>query len=331
MTVRHLDDQASKRWVDSLLFTNDITARVAAQEAFLSALLTLKGKQFVSFVEDSIAKYAIEGAGPYVGKDIPHQIAAPDSERSVALTPGHMHMMPPKDVLRFHEYWRDIGRHDASCPTFWGSTTLAAIDSGYIAEPAWLCVDHRGNDSLVRMRIDKALKEASASGWDPSKQRRAGHENGIDGLTRRALRWMMGPMRLRGAPAMYATCSLAKAWWCGWFAEQCSTAANLLSISFDQQTAVQALQWMWNNLADYMVGRLPILREQTVLTAIAIWAWEEIDEPDSSGLRKDDAVAVFKLLGELSESRALGLMASTTILSDIIKQGFPNTLTTKKI
>ncbi len=330
MTFRHLNDQASKGWVDSLLDAKDMAARVAAQKAFLSALLNFDGKQFVSFVEESIAKFAIEGDGPYVGKDIPHQITRPDDERSVSLTPGHMHMMPPTDVLPFHEYWGDIGRRDASCPTFWGSTTLAAIDSGYIMEPIWLCVDRNGNDSYARSRLDKALREASSVGWDSSEQQRSGHDIGIDGLTRRALRLMMAPMRLRGAPALYASCSLAKAWWCGWFAEQCSTAANHFSFKLDKQSAVVALQWMWNELADAMVGHLPILREQAVLAAIAVWAWGELDAPTNSGLRQKDAVVVFKLLGRISESRSLGLMNSTTILCDIIKEELPNMTSRRK-
>ncbi len=330
MKLRHLNDSASKRWVDSLLFANDIKSRVAAQKEFLSALLGMGNNDFVKFVEASIAKYAPGGASAYVGREIPHQLAAPDPAKEVKLIPGHMYMMPADDVLRFYDYWGDVGRLAASCPTFWGSTTLAAVSSEYIKEPIWLCIDKNGDDSMARRQVEIAVREASALRWDPSSQRTRGHKIGIDGLTRRALRWMMGPVAIRGTPTMYANCSLAKAWWCGWFAELCSATSKDLPIHLDRKTAVIALKWMWQGLAEYMAGRLPILREQAVLTALAFWATERLEHPTRGGFTARDSLDAFELLGEISESRALGLLDAVTILSDIIKQGLPDPLAKKK-
>ncbi len=280
MEYRHLNKDGVNRWVSKLLSSKGSIY----QEDFLEQVAKNEADKFVAYVEKSIAEKDGKEYDP--DGDIPSLLNA-SGRPVISMTPGHMYLMPAKDILKLYQHWRNIPFAEATCPTFWGAITLEEIRETRI-QPVWLAVSQKCDDGYAQKEIDNALK-----GKDAKK---------IDRLVRRCLRWMMGPGHMRGAPEMYGNCSLAKAWWCGHLAHECCEQEE---IDVPIEKVVEVFKTVWLGMSDYLAGKLTVIGEPSVLAGISLWGQSQLSE--QSGIPRTSIEEICRGLGRLSSWCVLGL------------------------
>lgn len=304
MAHRRLDRNRVGEWVTRLLKPKGSDA----QRELLRHALDDSPAEFADFVEAGIA--GASGRGAYRGDGAVPSLLGPDGKCVVTLTPGHMYLMPHKDIVALHRHWRDIPVEDASDSSLWGAITLAEIRAGRIS-PAWLAVDRNGDVERARGELDRAIR-----GSDIRQ---------TDRMVRRVLRWMMAPGHMRGAAELYGNCSLAKAWWCGHLASRCAEDLAGGGDAIDPDTATLALKGIWLEMADYFAGKLTVIAEQNVLSGIALWAGRHVGAPGSEDAcppPRPEVRRVMLGLGEISSWCVLGVRPPGQILETI--DGLPS-------
>ena len=256
------------------------------------------GAEYVTFIERSIAQ---ADSSPYTNpQDEALSMLDDSGAKMVELTPGHMYSMPPADIMRLYRNWKEIPYATAAMPTFWGATTLQAIQDRII-EPQWLAVGPRDTRESTISKLDKAIR-GEGEGKKYRKTR--------DDLVRRILRWMMGPGHMRGAAELYANCSLAKAWWCGYIADDCSKDDSL-DISFAE--AVKVFAVIWPEYSTYLAGRLTAAGFPSVYRGLALWTSRWLEVNAASKLTNMRVRTILKRLGEMSSWCMLGLKPPLSI------------------
>ena len=225
--------------------------------------------------------------------------------------------MPPEDILIFFNALKDLPFAHASCPAFWGATTLYAIRKNLIKSPLWLCVDADGREEKANLQISKALKYSNSVSQIGHKSDDGKKIPTIDRLTRRILRWLMGPPEIRGAPTLYTNCSFAKAWWCGWFADRCVLKNKLYGCNINMEDSVKSLHQIWHEFAPEMSGGLPVVREESLVHSLMQWSKGFFDNSEEKYVGAK-ATKKIKTLGAVSESRAIGLLNPQEIKKEFI-------------
>ena len=286
MTYRHLNDDGLHQWTKSMAATKGDSR----QREFLDRIARATPDEFVRYIERNV------GSHKNPDGEIPSLMDPSTGEIVVAMTAGHMYLMPAEDIQRLYKHWQDIPYEEAICPTFWGSVTLAEIQAERI-RPVWLAADHRGDESSTRRDIEKALQEDNAKA--------------IDTLVRRCLRWMTAPGVFRGAPELYGNCSLAKAWWCGYFSDLVSTR-----IDGDFDGIVESLQKSWLGVTDYLAGKLTVISEPNVLAGLSLWARDRLRKDNH--LQRKQVEHTCRMLGEISSWCVLGLAPAVEVEKKIL-------------
>ena len=284
MNYRHLDNDGLYRWAKSLITKKGSLE----QRKFLEHIIHATPGEFVAYVEGHIGETSATYKNP--DGEIP-TLLDPSGQPVVSMTAGHMYLMPAKDIRRLYDHWRHIPYEDAVCPTLWGAITLAEIKAGRI-RPIWLAVDHKGSEDEARKETEKALQETQAVKTDT--------------LVRRCLRWMTAPGTMRGAPELYGNCSLAKAWWCGYFSQ---IASGQVETDFDK--IVESLQKSWLGLTDYLAGKLTVIGEPSVIAGLTSWAHDQLRQENQ--LQRKRVEQTCRILGVISSWCVLGLMPATEI------------------
>lgn len=261
------------------------------QKELLQCVKNNDHDNFVKHIETSIAKD--EAKSPYQNQgDIPSLIDS-SSNPIIAFTAGHMYLMPTKDIVALYSHWKNIPYTEAVCSSLWGAITLAEIKAKRI-DPVWLAVPPSSLEQDAISQLDTALTIN-----DPVK---------IDFLVRRVVRWLAGPGVFRGTAELYTNCSLAKAWWCGFFAYECAKILNK-----DQHEVTEALHTIWLALGDYLSGRLTVIAELNIVSALVLWVLEKKDN------KRKDTEQIIRNLGEITTWCALGLESPDKII-----EKFPN-------
>ena len=282
---RRLDETLVSPWAKSLIEKKGS----GIQREFLSCVLDSSANEFVDFVEKSIG---ITSESAYKNQDGETlTLLNLSGQPIISMTAGHMYLMPANDIRQLYDHWKDIPYEEAACPTLWGAITLAEIKAERI-RPIWLAVDHKCREEEARKGIEKALREQD--------------KKNIDDLTRRCLRWMTAPGTMRGAPELYGNCSLAKAWWCGYFSHE---ASQLLEVEVEE--VIRSLQKIWLGLTDYLAGKLTVIGEPNVIAGISLWARSHIRQ--GTRLTRTQAEQTCRMLGEMSSWCALGLVPAPEI------------------
>ncbi len=299
MAHRRLDRNRVGEWVTRLLKPKGSDA----QKELLRHTLEDDSPEFAEFIETGIA--GASGRSAYRGDGAVPSLLRPDGKCVITLTPGHMYLMPHKDIVALHQHWGDIPVEDAADSSLWGAITLAEIRAGRIS-PAWLAVDRVGDVERARGELDRAIR-----GSDIRQ---------TDRMVRRVLRWMMAPGHMRGAAELYGNCSLAKAWWCGHLASRCAEDLAGNDPGIDPDTAALALKEIWLEMADYFAGKLTVIAEQNVLNGIALWAGRHVGAPGSEDACPPPRQVVRRVmlgLGEVSSWCVLGVRPAGQILETI--------------
>ena len=293
MTIyRHLSGEKLEEWAKDLLNSKGSDK----QREFLENVARDEPNEFAEYVEDRIGN----GMSAYKNPDgelptLLNQSGMPVIE----IQPGHMYLMPAKNIQLLYEHWRNIPYGDAVCPTLWGAITLSEIREGRI-RPVWLAVDRNGKEDDARTGIEKALKKENVKTTDT--------------LVRRCLRWMTAPGVMRGAPELYGNCSLAKAWWCGYFSHlvHAQTKNNPDEIA-------ESLQKSWLGLTDYLAGKLTVVGEPSVISGLSLWAQKQIRWEYQ--LQRKHVEKACRALGEISSWCVLGWMSAEEIEEKISSLG----------
>ena len=292
MEHKRLKREAVRLWVKELL----INKGSQQQKMLLKHTLEDSTSDYFSYIKEQITKHNNKGKDLYQGDGSIPSLLSSNKSCIIALTPGHMYMMPTKDIIALYNHWESLPYADAADYTFWGAITLSEIDNGVI-KPVWLATDSKGNEDSTKSELDLAI-----SGNDEKK---------IDGLVRRILRWMMAPSEIRGAAGLYANCSLAKAWWCGYIANQLiANQPNVIDESISFEEAVESLKDIWPTFADYIAGKLSVIAEPSVSSGIIYWAREKKLEgirKSQKLLKTDNIKAMIHQLGKTSSWCLLGL------------------------
>lgn len=298
MTYTRLRRQQVTRWAKTLIHAKGSTQQLS----LLHAIRENDHQAFASFIEASLT--AGGGESAYEDGEPPPSLAGLD----IQLQPGHMYLMPAADIARLYSHWQHIPYELAADFTLWGAITLTEIREERV-RPVWLVVNNRCDEEFARRELDSAI----GSG--------ASNPKAVDTLVRRALRWMTGPGTMRGAVELYGNCSLAKAWWCGYFSAQC---AEILKSEPDiaqhasPAQVTEALKSVWLELADYLSGKLTVLAEGNVLSGIALWAVKANEESSVAGrnvLTRVDVKNALLELGEMASWRALAVCSPQDICS----------------
>ena len=283
MEYSHLNKDALYEWAKGLIQIKGS----AIQKELLEHVLANDHACFADFVEDAIAAKAGAGnAYHHSNNNNPLSLADKNGKPVIALTPGHMYLMPAKDIVTLFDHWKDIPYVEAARPSLWGATTLSEIRAKRI-HPVWLAVHRSCSEEKACSELSSALKQ------DYTK---------TDTMVRRVLRWLSGPGALRGAPELYANCSLAKAWWCGYLAKECSQKLDCVNVT----EAAEALKEIWLDLAHDLSGRLTVVAEINIVSAIVLWVHD-------SKIKRKDAKEIVKKLGEITSWCALGIDSPQSI------------------
>jgi len=285
---RRLRREQLNKWVKSLLDVKGSTQQLD----LLNMTYTCNPKEFVGWIEKEIAQGTCS-AYTDSGSESPSMLDA-DGNRIIEMTPGHMYMMPAKDIVSIYQHWRDISFSTATSSAFWGATTLRAIQDEHI-EPRWLAVGFRDSGELASGHLDKAIQQGGKS---------------CDDMVRRILRWMTAPGQMRGTPELYANCSLAKAWWCGHIAADCSRYG---AVSLGHEEAVEALCAIWPEYSTYLAGGLTAAAFPSVYCGLVLWTSRWLAKNENAKLKNLDVRKILRRIGETSSWCLLGLKSPGSI------------------
>ncbi len=256
------------------------------QKELLQCVKNNDHDEFVKHIETSIV--TDENNDPYQSRGEVPSLIDLSGKPIMALTAGHMYLMPARDIVALFYHWKTIPYSEAVCSSFWGAITLAEIKAKRI-DPVWLAVPPSSLEQDAILQLDAALAQN-----DPGK---------IDFQVRRVVRWLAGPGVFRGTAELYTNCSLAKAWWCGFFACECAKILNK-----DEREVTEALQTIWLALADYLTGRLTVIAELNIVSTLVLWALEKKEK------KRKNTEQIIRNLGEITTWCALGLESPDKII-----------------
>lgn len=294
MKHKRLNREMAGHWVGRLIQTKGSEL----QKDLLRHAMQDSNVEFVSFVEHAIANG--ERKSIYQGDGTIPSLHGDDGNCILDMTPGHMYLMPASDIGRLYLHWRDFSPAEAADPGLWGAITLSEIGCGHI-KPVWLAVDNKNDEDRAYSQLDQGIRDDNIKHTDK--------------MVRRILRWMMGPGHMRGAAELYGNCSLAKAWWCGHFAEVCEgTIHKAETVGIDRDGIQMSLQKIWLELADYLAGKLTVVGERNVLGGIALWA---AGSDPSGKISRNEVKQVVLGLGQMSSWCVLGIRPPAQILITI--------------
>ncbi len=299
MTYRLLDREKVWGWGERLRKGRGS----AAQRELLLQAASDDRHVFVDYIEDQIKGQ--DGGSAYAGEGETPSLLKDDGTSAVKLTAEHMYLMPHEDIVSLYQHWEGIPPEVASDPRLWGAITLSEIRDGRIM-PSWLAVDNRMDEDAAKADICKGAEK--------------GNPKHTDYMVRRVLRLMMGPGNFRGAPELYANCSLAKAWWCGMIASQCAQASQD-SNGRDFSPEAEALKLVWLELADYLPARLKVVGEQSILKGLVLWARKAIDKletGDADPITRAKVRAAIHRLGEISSWCVIGIRTPEEISNEVV-------------
>lgn len=299
MSYRLLDRDKVWVWVEGLRKGKGS----AKQRELLQEAAKDDRHSFADYVEDQIK--GGDGGSAYIGDGETPSLKKDDGTSAVNLTAGHMYLMPHEDIVSLYQHWEGIPLEVASDPRLWGAITLSEIRDGRI-KPTWLAADRGKGEDAAKADICAGAEK--------------GNPKHTDYMVRRVLRLMMGPGNFRGAPELYANCSLAKAWWCGLIASQCAQSnpgAN--SPGFGPEA--EALKLVWLELADYLPARLKVVGEQSILHGLILWARKAIDKletDDPDPITRKKVRAAIHRLGEISSWCVIGIRDPEEISGEVV-------------
>lgn len=302
MSYQRLSRELTGRWVKKLFRSKGSDD----QKILLGQVIENSHDNFVTFVENSIAES--EATSIYHGdRDLPTLVGA-NGCCILDMQPGHMYKMPPPDISRLYDHWRDIPVGEAADYNLWGAITLSEIRRGNI-KPLWLSIDTTGNEDSALSNLEQCLREGS--------------DKHIDSMTRRVIRWMMGSGHLRGAPELYSDCSLAMAWWFGHFAQKCEEHLHMDGIfDVDRDKILSSFHKIWFPIVEYLAGKLTVIGHPNVLAGVALWAVRNNSGDNSYPITGKQVLQVILGLGELSSWCVLGARPPSEVLK-IINERLP--------
>ena len=222
----------------------------------------------------------------------------------VPLTEAEFKEPPKSTEKRIFDAWKSISPAEACRVTFWGFMTLRHIEESRI-QSSFLAADNR-TASCGLERIDRVLK--------------SGSEKEIDDAVRTALRRMSGLPEARGNRSVYTNCSLARAWWRGYVANE--TVEKTGAILGDVVKVLTSSQTYWENLITFVVSRNSVLGDANVRTAL-IWALSDFidDEHKKDLFQGKNLKRMIRLIGIHSVWQELAVF-SIGGLKELIKKEF---------
>ena len=294
MIYKHLKSRGVNQWVTFLIKQSENRGK-ESQIELLNKVLENDNRAFPEYIERCIAG---ESESAYeTEQGLLPSILGPYKKPVINLTEGHMYLMPTKDILALYDAWRDIPYADATSPSLWGAITLSEIRKETI-HPIWMYIDNKCDSEKAKEELEQVI--------------RSGDKNKIDRGVRRVLRWMLAPGQMRGGAELYGNCCLAKAWWCGCLATQCSEISGI-----DREEIANSLRIMWLEVADYISGKLTVISEPKVLGGLSLWATDMLTEKKTVQIKRFDTRRAIHSLGKVSSWSAAGLMDSDKIKDKI--------------